>query len=172
MPVPVPGLRGIEHMGLTVPDMDRALAFFHDVLGAKTLYETGPFKAEDNWMAVNLGVAADAVIPRLVMIRIADGPCLELFEYTHADQRDTPPRNSDVGGHHLALYVDDIDEAVAAAKGHGLKVQGEPKIVDAGPSQGLRWVYFQASWGLQLEFVSYPSGIAAYRDIDPPVWRP
>ena len=35
-------------------------------------------------------------------------------------------------------------------------VQGDIKSNDEGPSRGLRWVYFRAPWGAQLEFVSYP----------------
>ena len=40
----VPGLTGIEHIGLTVPDIDVASAFFADVMGGETLYDIGPFE--------------------------------------------------------------------------------------------------------------------------------
>ncbi len=33
----LPGLRGIEHVGLTVPDLDAAVRFFVDVLGCAPL---------------------------------------------------------------------------------------------------------------------------------------
>ena len=29
----VPGLRGVDHIGITVPDIEQATAFFVDVLG-------------------------------------------------------------------------------------------------------------------------------------------
>jgi hypothetical protein len=41
-----------------------------------------------------------------------------------------------------------------------------------GPSAGLEWLYFTAPWGLQLELVSYPGGIAAYKALARSVWRP
>ena len=82
-----------------------------------------------------------------------------MFEYTAPDQRSEPPRNSDVGGHHVALYVDDLDEAVAYLHAHGVTVLGEP-TVSKGAHEGQRWVYFLAPWGMQFELVSYPNGKA------------
>jgi glyoxylase I family protein len=38
-------------------------------------------------------------------------------------------------------------------------VLGEP-TVSRGPSEGQRWVYFLAPWGMQFELVSYPGGKA------------
>ena len=170
---PVTGLRGLEHVGLTVPDMDQALDFFARVLGAETLYEIGPLRAEDNWMAVNLGVEADAVIPRLVMVRVGmHGPALELFEYEHPDADRHPPPQSAVGGQHLAFYVEDIDAGVDSLRAHNVITLGEPKRVSEGPSSGLAWVRFLAPWGQQLELVCYPRGIAAYADRTPSVWTP
>ena len=50
----IPGLTGIEHIGLTVPDIDAASEFFADVLGGETLYDIGPFEDADDWMANHL----------------------------------------------------------------------------------------------------------------------
>ena len=38
---PLPGLRGVDHIGITVPNMEQATAFFVDVLGCELLYERG-----------------------------------------------------------------------------------------------------------------------------------
>jgi catechol 2,3-dioxygenase-like lactoylglutathione lyase family enzyme len=64
-----------------------------------------------------------------------------------------------VGGHHVALYVDDLDAAVAHLHAHGLRVSGEP-TASRGPSEGQRWIYFLSPWGMQFELVSYPRGKA------------
>lgn len=170
---PVPGLHGLEHVGLTVPDMEQALDFFASVLGGEVLYEIGPIGAEDNWMAVNLGVARDAVIPRIVVLRVGPrGPALELFEYEHPEQERHPPPQSAVGGQHLAFYVEDIDAGVETLRRHGVITLGEPKRASEGPSSGLAWVRFLAPWGQQLELVSYPTGVAAYAGREPAVWTP
>ena len=41
----------------------------------------------------------------------------------------------------------------------GVTVLGEP-TASKGPSEGQRWVYFLAPWGMQFELVSYPGGKA------------
>jgi len=168
----LPGLLGTEHIGLTVPNMDSATSFFVDVLGAEVLFEAGPFASEDDWMETHLGVPPRATIPRLRMLRLAHGPSLELFEYIAPDQRRDRPRNSDAGGHHLAFYVTDIAAAVAHLKQHGVEVLGDPTTMTDGASAGLTWVYFLAPWGLQLELVSAPNGLAYQRSGGRPMWRP
>jgi glyoxylase I family protein len=61
-----------------------------------------------------------------------------------------------VGGHHVGFFVTDIDAMWRRAHAMGLEVQGEVKTNADGPAAGLRWVYFRAPWGAQLEFISHP----------------
>lgn len=152
----LPGLRGIEHVGLTVPDLDAAIRFFRDTLGCAYVFDGGRH-ADPDHMRDQLGVAPEASL-RYGFLRCACGPNLELFEYTAPDQVLTPPRNSDVGGHHLAFYVDDVEAAVRHLRGHHIRILGEPVTIENGPAAGSTWVYFLAPWGLQLELVSYPGG--------------
>ncbi len=171
-PAPIPGLTGIEHIGLTVPSIEEATRFFTDVIGAEVLYDIGPFESADDWMASHLAVHPRARINKIRVMRAANGPTLELFEFTAPDQRTTLPRNSDFGGWHIAFYVDDMDRALAALRAHKCRIQSGPVKMTEGPSAGLSWLYFQAPWGQQLELVSYPDGIAAYRTLAKDVWRP
>jgi glyoxylase I family protein len=89
----------------------------------------------------------------------------EVFEYRAPDQCHSLPRNSDIGGHHVAIYVEDMDAAVAALHEHGLQVLGTP-TASRGASEGQRWIYFVSPWGMQFELVSYPQGKAYDRDPD------
>ena len=115
---PLPGLRGIDHIGLTVPDLDQAAAFFTDVLGCTTVTRVGPFRDDSgSFMADVLDVHPRAVIERIVLQRCGHGSNIELFKYTAPDQTTLHPRNSDIGAHHLAFYVDDIDAATDNALG-------------------------------------------------------
>lgn len=168
----LPGLLGVEHVGLTVPDVDAAARFFIEVLGAETLFEIGPFVAQDDWMERHLGVHPRAVIRRLRMLRLASGPSLELFEYEAPDKSETRPRNSDSGGHHLAFYVADMAAAVAHLRRHDVTILGEPTTMSEGASAGLTWVYFLSPWGLQLELVCAPNGLAYERQGGRAMWRP
>jgi glyoxylase I family protein len=160
---PIPGVTGVDHIGVTVPDLDEARAFFVEVLGCDYMYTLGPFAHDDSWMSEHLNVADNTVMRRLHFFRLGGQAIFEVFEYDAADQVVVPPRNSDVGGHHVALYVDDLDAAVAALREAGLRVLGEP-TASRGASEGQRWVYFLSPWGLQLELVSYPGGKAFDHD--------
>lgn len=168
----IPGVAGIEHIGLTVPDIEAATQFFSELLGAVPLYDVGPFESADDWMASHLAVHPRARINKLRVLEVANGPVLELFEFAAPEQDRSPPRNSDVGGWHIAFYVDDMEQALIALKTHGVTIQSGPVEMTEGPSAGLSWLYFQAPWGQQLELVSYPGGIAAYNALRRAVWRP
>lgn len=157
----LPGLRRLDHIGFTVPDLEQARRFLEDVLGCEYMYSLGPFRHDDtDWMRVHLNVAPRTVMRELHFFRCGGQAVFEVFEYDAADQVTDPPRNSDVGGHHIALYVDDLDAAVAYLHTQdGVTVLGEP-TASRGPSAGQRWIYFLSPWGMQFELVSYPDGKA------------
>lgn len=152
----LPGLRGIEHVGLTVPDLEAAIAFFVDVLGCEHIFDGGSH-GPDPMMARRLGVVPETTM-RYGFLRCRTGPNLEVFEYAAPEQAARPPRNSDVGGHHLAFYVDAMGPALDHLRAHGIEILGEPEHIEEGPATGSDWVYFRAPWGLQLELVSFPNG--------------
>ncbi|MFD5700941.1 VOC family protein [Streptomyces lasiicapitis] len=159
----IPGLARLDHIGFTVPDLDEAREFLVGVLGCEYLYSLGPFHDDEgDWMSRHLNVHPRAVMRRLHFFRCGGQAVFEVFVYEAPDRRGTVPRNSDVGGHHVALYVDDLDAAVAYLRGRGVRVLGEP-TVSRGPSEGQRWIYFLAPWGMQFELVSYPGGKAFFR---------
>ncbi|MEZ5627206.1 MAG: VOC family protein [Rhodocyclaceae bacterium] len=169
---PIPGMRGMQHIGITVPDMKEAVAFFSDILACEPSFTFGAFKFEDDWMARHLNVHPRAAISDFQMVRCGNGTNLEVFEYTAPDQNRRGPRNSDIGGHHLAFYVDDMDAAVAYLKGKGVRVLDAPSTFTDGPAAGLTWVYFLAPWGLQLELVSAPKGMAHEKTLQRKLWDP
>jgi len=160
--MPLPGLRRVDHIGFTVPDLDQAHQFLVDVLGFEYLYSLGPFRHDDDWMATHL-----AVHPRAEMnnrfYRCGGETLLEVFEYDAPDQRDVQPRNSDIGGHHVAMYVDDLDAAIEHLRAADVEVFAGP-TASRGPAEGNRWIYFLSPWGMQFELVSYPGGKAFDRD--------
>lgn len=156
----LPGVRRLDHIGFTVPDLGAAHAFMVDVLGCEYLYRLGPYQdPTGSWMSDHLGVDDRATMRRLAFYRLGGQAVFEVFEYEAADQTRHVPRNSDIGGHHVAIYVDDLDVAVTYLRERGVDVMGDP-TVSKGPSEGQRWVYFRAPWGMQFELVSYPGGKA------------
>jgi glyoxylase I family protein len=155
----LPGLRGTDHVGFTVPDMEQAHEFFVDVLGCVHVYSLGPFLPEETWMADHLGVPPETVMREIRFYRCGNGTNFEVFQYEAPGQNPVPPRNSDIGGHHLAFYVDDLDAAIGYLHSKRIRVLGGP-TASSGASQGQRWIYFLSPWGMQFELVSFPDGKA------------
>jgi len=169
----IPGMRGTQHIGITVPDIDGAVDFLVDVVGCESFFSFGPFGPfEDDWMTANLNVDSRAVIELITVVRCGDGPAMEVFDYDAPGQSPTPPANSDIGGYHVAFYVDDIEVAAQYLREKGVEVLGEPKPLTGTALEGMQWVYFLAPWGMQMEIVSAPEGIAFDKESDRRLWDP
>ncbi len=168
---PLPGVRGINHIGLTVPDLAQAESFFTDVMGCEKATSFGPFMDDKGtFMQDLLDVDPRAVVEEITLMRCGFGSNIELFKYTAPDQKTVVARNSDIGGHHIAFYVDDIDAVAADLKAKGIRTLMGPLPVSEGPAAGQSIIYFFAPWGLQLEAISFPQGMAYEKDGGPILW--
>ncbi len=156
----VPTMRAVDHVAYTVPNLDEAVRFFVDHFGAELIFVDGPFvDADGDGMRRRLNVDPSATCT-IAMIRLGAHHNVELFEY-HAPEQNPLPRNSDVGGHHMGFYVDDIDAGFEYVKAiPGVTVQEGPNVRDdpGAPVAGQRWFYFQSPWGMQLELTSCAAG--------------
>ncbi|MEQ1951053.1 VOC family protein [Mesorhizobium yinganensis] len=169
----IPGMRGHDHTGVTVPDMAQAVDFFTNVIGCQKAMSFGPF-ADDKgtFMTDLLGVDPKAVIEEITLVRCGFGSNVELFKYTAPDQKDLQAKNSDIGGFHIAFYVDDVAAAKTYLEGKGVATRMGPLPVNEGPAAGQTILYFQAPWGLQFEAISYPNGMAYEKDAETVLWNP
>jgi len=168
----VPGLRGHDHTGITVPDIKQATDFFVNVLGCKEVMSFGPFADEKgDFMHILLNVDPKAVIKQITLVRCGYGSSIEMFQYTAPDQKDMTPKNSDIGGHHIAFYVDDIKAAKAYLDSKGVKTFFNLSV-DQGPAAGQSIFYFLAPWGLQMEAITYPQGMAYEKTSPIKLWSP
>ena len=168
----MPGLRGTDHIGFTVPNLQAAVDFFVNVIGCEAFHELGPFQSDADWMQTHLNVHPRAVMKKLRFLRCRNGANFEIFEYASPDQNVQQPKNSDVGGHHLAFYVDDIDAAIAYLKSRSVRILGEPTVRTEGPNAGQTWIYFLTPWGMQLELVSFPNGKGYEKETTVRLWHP
>jgi catechol 2,3-dioxygenase-like lactoylglutathione lyase family enzyme len=167
------GLVGMDHVGLTVPDIDEAVAWFEEVMGCAAPLTFGPFgDPTGTFMQDLLGVHPRAVIEQITLVRCGKSANIELFEYDAPDQRIDPPKNSDYAGHHVAFYVDDIDAAVAHMVAHGVEKLLGPLPVTDGPAAGQTINYFRAPFGTYIELISYPDGMAYEESASRPLWSP
>jgi catechol 2,3-dioxygenase-like lactoylglutathione lyase family enzyme len=169
----LPGLRGHDHTGITVPDMKQAVGFFVDTLGCQEVMSFGPFSdPKGTFMHDAVDVDPRAVINKIVMVRCGVGSNIELFNYSSPDQKTEPPKNSDVGGMHIALYVDDIKAAAEYLKAKGVQTMAGPLPMKEGANAGQSILYFKAPWGLYLEAITYPEGMAYEKTSDVKLWNP
>jgi catechol 2,3-dioxygenase-like lactoylglutathione lyase family enzyme len=169
----IPTLRGHDHTGITVPDIKQATDFFVNVIGCKEAMSFGPFADEKgDFMQQLVNVNPRAVIHRITLVRCGTGSNIELFQYSSPDQKDMTPRNSDIGGYHIAFYVDDIQAAKDYLISKGVKTFFGPFPVKEGPAAGQSIVYFLAPWGLQMELITYPQGMAYEKTSPTVLWSP
>jgi catechol 2,3-dioxygenase-like lactoylglutathione lyase family enzyme len=167
------GLVGADHVGLTVPNIHDAVAWFQDVMGAVAPLSFGPISdPQGTLMQDLLGVDPRAVIDQITVLRIGHSANIELFQYEAPDQRQTHPRNSDWSGHHIAFYVTDIDSAVAYMQAKGVEKFLGPFPLTAGPAAGQTINYFKTPFGTYIELISYPNGMAYQVPSVKPLWSP
>ena len=148
------GYAFVDHVGLSVPDLDAAVRFFTAVLGARELYRSSR-RGEGRFMTETFEASPDSSFT-LAMLRLEPNLNLELFQWEAPDRRVEMPMASDVGGHHLCVYVDDVEGAYDRLRRYpGVRALGDLKTVRPGsPLSGTRWTYFVTPWGLQIEIVN------------------
>ncbi len=75
--MPIPGIRGMEHVGITVPDINEACDFFTRILGAEVLFTAATdFRGEGDWMAEHLNVHPRPRSRNSAMCALAMAPIL------------------------------------------------------------------------------------------------
>jgi catechol 2,3-dioxygenase-like lactoylglutathione lyase family enzyme len=112
----------VNHVGLTVPDMDRAIAWYGDVLGFRLIYrrmlEYRPEVPEVREVFGERFRKADQA-----HLLSANGVGIELFQFIDPPVR--PPADNfayaETGLFHLCVTEPDIDDLVARIVAHGGK---------------------------------------------------
>lgn len=145
-------MKALSHVGLTVADLDRSIAFYHDVLGLAIATEPSPwFDGETLGPAV--GVPGAAL--RQVCLAVGD-TYVELLEYrSPPSPTEAPLASHAIGASHVAFVVDDIAATKVELEAKGIHFFSEVNVVDEGVLAGWRWVYFSDPDGYPLELVEY-----------------
>ena len=138
----------INHTSFTVSNLDRSIEFFSDCFGFK-LESKAP--RDPQLIAHITGVeGADVVIAFLR----GPGHVLELIEYkAPAARGKVQSRPCDTGFAHIALDVDNVEEAVKTAARHQVKPVASPCEITAGPNKGRRVVYLRDWDGITVELI-------------------
>lgn len=143
-----------------MPNLERAIAFYLDAFGGRVLYRMGPLDSRDmpkengrDWTADFIDVP-DARVT-FAGVRLADSLLLEIYQYDRPSGAARPPHNSDLGGHHIALRVDDVEAAAEHLRSKGCRMMRGPIVVPGGPLLGSRSWYFADPWDNYFELMEY-----------------
>lgn len=145
---PLVTISGVDHAGINVPDLNKAIEFFQTTFGAKLESDIIPGAIPDAWKAAfNWRQSSD--LKRFVMMRLPDGTGVELFQYSGAQISHAHPHQDDDAATHIALKTHDVASSFKAIQKAGLKTLNEP-VTNA---DGTQWFYFLTPWGSQIELV-------------------
>ncbi len=135
--------RRLDHVGIAVPDLDEAIAFYRDVFGLRAMSEE---------VNEEQGV-------REAMLAVGDGETqIQLLAPLNADSTiATFLERGGPGIQQLAYTVDDIDEVSAALRAKGLRLlYDEPKRGTAGSR--VNFVHPKDTGGVLIELVQPATG--------------
>ncbi|MEP2028211.1 MAG: VOC family protein [Paracoccaceae bacterium] len=124
-----PKLTSFHHVGLSVPDLDRAIAFYTDVIGFTLLDRAKWSDAPD----LDRAIGAKESAGEFAMIEL-DGFCIELFQFESPTA--TTPSEPRIVGHgwtHICVKVDDAAAMHTALVNAGAKMHAEPFNIGDGP---------------------------------------
>lgn len=167
--------RGIDHVGMTVPHIEEATTFFKKAFNATICYdvqrpEQTPMQGKE--VEQQLGLPVGRSIVHMRLLRIEHGPTIELFQLQDAADRE-PARISDLGLHHVAFYVDDIEEvSLRFEKAGGRLLSDIHPLAGVEEGERNRGVYGIAPWGLLIELLTYPDGIDYPENNEAKRWTP
>jgi catechol 2,3-dioxygenase-like lactoylglutathione lyase family enzyme len=146
-------VRGLGHIGISVADLDRSVAFWERLLAQP---------ARDRRTLQGPGVEAlvgyEGVQIDSCWFDLPGGASLELVHYVNRPELPYDPGTAHPGNVHLCLQVDEMQSAHAHALACGARrVSGEPIEVAAGPKAGMRIAYVRTPDGVTVELVQPPA---------------
>ncbi|MBG6085776.1 VOC family protein [Zhihengliuella flava] len=105
----------LENVGITVRDLEEAIAFFTD-LGLEV---AGRDTVSGEWAETAVGL--DGNHAKIAVLSTPDGAGrVEPIEFLHPEAIETEPtRPNEMGMHRVAFSVDDLDAALEVAARHG-----------------------------------------------------
>jgi catechol 2,3-dioxygenase-like lactoylglutathione lyase family enzyme len=130
----------VHHVGLSVSDLDAALAFWERFLGVEARWQA---VLERPYIARHVGYPGVRI--RAAFVDLPGSGILELLEYQAVDRTPIAEDSANPGHAHLCLAVDDVQAVFERALGCGARPVNPdgPVDVDAGPNKGARASYLR-----------------------------
>jgi catechol 2,3-dioxygenase-like lactoylglutathione lyase family enzyme len=145
-----------DYVAISVPDLQQATAFFHNVLDCE---EVNPAGGDES---LESSRAAHDAAPVSRLLLCDSGTVVELFDADAERSSSTTAHHAtDHGNEPIAFSADNVAHADRWLRREGVQVTGAPVAVITGPHAGQTVVNFVAPWGLRLQLVGRsPSQVA------------
>ena len=145
-------MTSVHHVGITVSDIERSLAFYAGLLGGDRI---GPFRRSGPRIDAVTGYPG--VVVHQAFATAPDGSTMvELLQYENGSDVVLDPDNGHVGAAHVAIVVHDLDAVLARLSAEGVPAVSEP-IVASAPMAGHRCVYVLDPDRVRVELVEPPA---------------
>lgn len=141
-------ITGADHTSFTVSNLERSLAFYHDLLGFEILHLRP--QITNKYFRDIVGFP-DGIIKGAFLAIPGTEHRLELFEYVHPRGSALDVRNNNPGSTHIALNVDDLVPLYETLKAKGVQFRSPPIYLDEGPNTGGWAVYMLDPDGITIE---------------------
>ena len=166
-----PGVAGVDHVGINVPDLKEGIKFFRDMFGFIPVTQIGPLKMDAAWKK-HFHIHKEFTEVTIVNLRAGNGSDIELFGYKPVKAGKINIYRDELCATHISLYTSNMKASVTYLKSKGVKFLTEP-MSGSGDTAGETWVYFETPWGATLELNSYPNG-KGYEKLNPRIklWSP
>ena len=117
----------MDHVGVSVKDIEKAIVFYRDVLGMEKSLD----REFDAPLAQITGL--EGARARIVHMRLGDS-VVELFDYQHPKGREPRPdhKQADFGLIHIGFMVADFQKTYQDLKAKGVQFLGEPVEIRPG----------------------------------------
>jgi catechol 2,3-dioxygenase-like lactoylglutathione lyase family enzyme len=146
------GVRRIHHVGITVRQLDRSLAFYRDLLGLAVIG-----LSDDEDVAAIVGLPGARI--RAADLDAGNGQLIELLEYRSGSRGGPALRPDTAGSCHLSLQVSGLRSALSRLASAGYPPLGDPaRLSGAGPWQGCTAAYLRDPDGVLLELIEAGGG--------------
>ncbi|MFZ0831010.1 MAG: VOC family protein [Thermoplasmata archaeon] len=141
--------RGLDHVSVTVADLDRSVAFYHGLLGIRVLG-----RGEDDGPALPGPKGPIRSRFRYADLQFGRGQILELLQYLTPKRRAIHSTVYSPGSGHIGIRVGDLDAALERLRKAGVRVLFKPvQIVSPAWWAGARVVYVHDPDGTTVELV-------------------
>jgi catechol 2,3-dioxygenase-like lactoylglutathione lyase family enzyme len=141
----------IHHVGITVSDMTRSLAFYADLLGGSV---DGPY--ERSGPRVDAVTGYPGIVVRQAFVVPPGGTAVvELLQYDGGSDVVVDPDNGHVGAAHVAVIVTGLDALLARLAARGVPALSAPITLSA-PLAGYRAVYVLDPDRVRVELLEPP----------------